>query len=209
MMVEQKIRILDIILALVGVLIVLPIFVPIAILLKLTGEGKIIYMQERVGHRGNRFGLIKFATMYENSPSIGTGDITIKNDPRVLPVGKVLRKTKVNELPQLFNILKGDMTFVGFRPHTPNALQNYSEAQVQLVTQLKPGLTGYGSLEFSDEENLLPDDPIEAMAYYKNIIVPRKVELEQIWIDNRNISNYFKIVFATAIKVLRPKFGTR
>ena len=111
-------RFLDIVCAALGLIVLLPLLCPLAILLRMTGEGKVFYRQERMGFGLKPFFILKFATMLENSPSLGSGDITLKNDPRVLPVGRVLRKTKINELPQLWNVLIGEMSLVGPRPLT-------------------------------------------------------------------------------------------
>jgi len=108
-------RFLDIVLSGLALLVLSPLLVPIAIVLKLTGEGEIFYVQKRIGLGGKPFGLLKFATMLKNSPNLGTGTVTVKGDPRVLPVGRFLRKTKLNELPQLINILRGDMSIIGPR----------------------------------------------------------------------------------------------
>ena len=113
-------RLLDVFLSGIAIILLGPILAPIACVLKITGEGEVFYKQARVGKGGSSFGLIKFATMLKDSPSIGTGEITIKNDPRVLPLGKFLRKSKINELPQLWNIFIGDMSIVGPRPMVPN-----------------------------------------------------------------------------------------
>ena len=101
------IRLFDIFFSLLALLFLLPLFAPIVLILRFTGEREIFYRQERIGRHGTPFALLKFATMLRNSPTIGAGEITVKNDPRVLPFGRFLRKTKINELPQLFNILLG------------------------------------------------------------------------------------------------------
>jgi len=105
-------RFFDIFFSSLALLILLPLLIPIAIILKFTGEGEVFYIQQRMGKGGSMFGLLKFATMLKDSPNIGTGTITVKNDPRVLPIGSFLRKTKINELPQLINILRGDMSII-------------------------------------------------------------------------------------------------
>ena len=110
-------RFIDLCFSSLGLIILLPLFLAVAILLKFTGEGDIFYLQERIGLNGKTFFIIKFATMLRNSPNIGSGTITSKNDSRILPVGKILRKTKINELPQLLNVLFGDMSIIGPRPH--------------------------------------------------------------------------------------------
>lgn len=148
-------RFFDILLTSLAVLVLSPLLVPIMIILKLTGEHYIFYCQERVGKDRKPFGLMKFATMLKDSPNIGTGDITTRHDPRVLPFGRFLRKTKINELPQLFNILKGDMSIIGPRPLTPRNFAYYSPEIQQAIGELRPGLSGIGSVIFRDEERYL------------------------------------------------------
>ena len=106
------IRFFDILFSGIALLILSPLLVPVSIILRLTGEGEVFFLQERIGKGGKKFKLFKFATMLKNSPNIGTGTVTMRNDPRVLPVGKLLRKTKINELPQLLNIFIGDMSVI-------------------------------------------------------------------------------------------------
>ena len=121
------IRFFDVLLSAITLLLLLPLFLPIVILLRFTGEGEIFFLQERIGKDGKKFELFKFATMLKNSPDIGTGTVTMKNDPRVLPLGRFLRKTKINELPQLLNIFFGDMSVIGPRPLTSQAFETYSD----------------------------------------------------------------------------------
>ena len=109
-------RFFDIIFSLIAFIILLPVFIPIVILLLLTGEHEVLFKQERVGYKNKMFGIFKFATMLKNSPNMGLGDVTVRKDTRITPVGKFLRQSKLNELPQLLNILLGDMSFVGPRP---------------------------------------------------------------------------------------------
>ena len=113
-------RVCDIFFSALALVFLSPLLIPIALLLRFTGEGEVFFVQERVGLNQQTFGLLKFATMLKDSANIGSGTITVRNDPRVLPVGKVLRKTKINELPQLLNILRGDMSVIGPRPLTRN-----------------------------------------------------------------------------------------
>ena len=109
-------RIFDIFLSSIAITLLSPILILIIVILKLTGEGEIFYLQERVGYKTKSFMIYKFATMVKNSPNIGTGDVTLRNDPRVTKVGKYLRDSKLNELPQLFNIFMGDISIIGPRP---------------------------------------------------------------------------------------------
>jgi len=197
------IRIFDILLACIGLLALGPILILLVLVLRVTGEGEVIYKQTRVGKHGAHFSLLKFATMQKNSPNIGSGEITIKNDPRVLPVGRFLRKSKLNELPQLLNILVGDLSLVGPRPLVPNTFLQY-DAQVQLaLNSVSPGLTGVGSIFFRDEEKWLDskEDPGE---FYREVIAPYKGQLEVWYVNNRSIWLYWKIIFATAWIVIFP-----
>ena len=181
----------------------MPLFFPIVVILKLTGEGEIFYIQKRIGLGGIEFGLLKFATMMKDSPNIGSGDITIQNDPRVLPFGKFLRKSKLNELPQLLNIIKGDMSIVGPRPMVPNTYANYSESDRNMLNTVRPGLTGVGSIIFRDEERYLQNSE-HPMKFYKEHIIPYKSDLEVWFITNNSLLLYIKIILVTAWVVLFP-----
>ena len=163
-------RFLDVVFSFLALVILGPLLLPIIIILKLTGEGEIFYIQERVGRGGNLFGLYKFATMLKNSPNIGAGEITVQNDPRVLPFGKFLRKTKLNELPQLWNIFIGDMSVVGPRPMVPNTYAYYPKNGRLKLETIRPGLTGIGSIVFRDEERYLVDCD-EPMKFYREHII--------------------------------------
>ena len=155
-------RFLDVILSAVALLFLIPLLIPVAVILRLSGEGEVFYIQERVGLSGKPFGLLKFATMLKDSPNIGAGEITVRDDPRVLPFGKFLRKTKLNELPQLWNILNGDISIVGPRPMVPKPYAQYPTAARDKLNQIRPGLTGIGSIIFRDEERYLAEleDPM-------------------------------------------------
>jgi len=150
-------RIIDILLAVLTLLVLLPLFVPIIIILLLTGEHKVFYLQNRVGYNNKNFRIIKFATMLVNSANMGSGSLTLKNDPRVLPFGTFLRKTKINELPQILNIIIGDLSIVGPRPQMLVDFEKYSEEVQQKIYQVRPGLTGIGSIVFRDEESLISE----------------------------------------------------
>lgn len=198
------IRTLDILFSMIALLILSPFLVPISILLKLTGEGEIFFMQERVGQHGKIFKLIKFATMIKSSPNIGSRTITIKNDPRVLPVGRFLRKTKINELPQLFNIVKGDMSVIGPRPLVQETFSNYSEATQSVILTVKPGLSGVGSIIFRGEEKILKGD-MATVEFYNSVIAPYKGKLEEWFVYNKSIYVYFLAIFLTIWVILSPK----
>ena len=195
------IRFFDIFFSLLALLFLLPIFAPIILILLFTGEKEIFYRQERVGRRGTPFLLLKFATMLKNSPSIGSGEITVRNDPRVLPFGRFLRKTKINELPQLFNILVGHISVVGPRPMVPNTFIKYSSEAQSELKKVRPGLTGIGSIVFRDEEKFL-EGKADPRKFYDEHIIPFKNKLELWYVKNNSVSTYFKIVFVTAWVVI-------
>lgn len=197
-------RTLDILLALFAIFCFLPFGLIIALFLRLTGEGKIFYRQKRIGKNQEKFGLYKFATMLENSPNIGTGDITLKNDPRILPIGNFLRKTKINEIPQLLNILYGDMSVVGFRPLTPKNFDFYSDEGKQIIAHMNPGLTGVGSIVFRDEENILAKSEKSHIDCYSQDIAPIKEKLEIWYSKNQTFLLDIKLIFLTAWVIVFP-----
>jgi len=196
-------RILDVIISLLAMLFLSPLLIPLMIILRFTGEGEVFFSQLRVGKGQRSFRLYKFATMLKDSPNLGTGTLTIHNDPRVLPLGKFLRKSKINELPQIFNLFKGDISLIGPRPQSPRNFDAFSKESKLILSRLSPGLTGIGSLVFSDEEALLtsaldPDD------FYDSEIMPYKADLE-IWYERQaKASINFKIVGLTVAKIFFP-----
>lgn len=194
-------RFFDILFSGLALVVLSPILLPIAVALKFSGEGEIFFAQPRVGLNGKMFNLLKFATMLKDSPNIGTGTVTVKNDPRILPFGGFLRKTKINELPQLINIFLGDMSVVGPRPQTVRCFEAFPEAAQKEIVKVRPGLSGIGSIIFRDEEDLLhaAQNPT---AFYDDVIMPYKGEVEKWFINNQNIKNYFLIIFATVWVVL-------
>lgn len=196
-------RLLDIVLSCTALVVLVPFLIPVVIILRLTGEGEVFYIQERVGRGGNSFGLYKFATMLKNSPNIGAGEITVRGDPRVLPFGRFLRKTKLNELPQLWNIFIGDMSIVGPRPMVLNTYAYYPEEVRQKLNTIRPGLTGIGSIVFRDEERYLANRN-EPMEFYRQQIIPYKSDLELWFVENSTLWLYIKIVFVTAWVIFFP-----
>mgnify|MGYP001221888757 CR=1 FL=1 len=198
-------RFFDILFSLIIIIILIPLFVPVIILLFFTGENEIFYRQIRVGKNNKDFGMLKFVTMVKNSPNIGTGIYTAKNDPRVLPVGKFLRKTKINELPQIFNILLGDMSFVGPRPLIRRTYLFYTAKEQKIIGSVKPGLTGIGSVFFRDEESLFFNVKTNLEDYYKNNIAPSKASLELWYINRKSFYVDFMIILTTAWVIFFPK----
>lgn len=198
-------RILDVLLSGAALIVLLPLGLVVAVALRLTGEGEVFYRQERVGLNGKTFMLLKFATMLKNSPSMGAGDVTVKNDPRVLPLGGILRKTKINELPQLVNILVGDMSIVGPRPQTPRNFEYFPEASRHIITSMRPGLTGIGSLVFRDEESMVDRSNKSLDDCYREDIGPHKAELEAWYLSRQNVVTYLLLIVCTAWVVVRPR----
>lgn len=189
-------RVFDIVLSLAALITLCPLLLPIALILRFTGEGEVFYVQKRIGVNEQPFGLFKFATMLKNSPQIGTGTITVRNDPRVLPVGRVLRKTKINELPQLLNVLIGDMSVIGPRPLTQNHFLHYAPELRKTIGSVRPGLSGVGSIVFRDEERLLSDKE-DPQNYYRTEIAPYKALLEVWFVENRGLWLYLKCICLT------------
>ena len=125
-----------------AILVLCPLLIPVMIILKCTGEHDIFYRQDRIGYKNRHFKILKFATMLRNSPNMAGGLHTTHGDPRVLPFGRFLRKTKINELPQIFNVIKGDMSLVGPRPYLPREREDIGE-DIDTITMSLPGITGY------------------------------------------------------------------
>ena len=202
---SKLIRFFDIFFSVLALIVLSPFLILVMIILKFTGEGEVFYLQERVGKDGKPFKLIKFATMLKNSPNIGTGEITVKNDPRILPFGKFLRKTKINELPQLINILRGDMSIIGPRPQTPRCFLAFSEKSQEAIKKVKPGLSGIGSIVFRNEEEILDDFNTDRLKFYDEIIASYKGKLEEWYMSHQNLYTYFMLIVLTIWVVIFPK----
>lgn len=199
-------RFFDIFFSALALLVLAPLLIPVVLILRFTGEGEVFFRQQRVGRGGGMFGLLKFATMLKDSPNIGTGTITTKDDPRVLPFGKFLRKTKINELPQLINILKGDMSVIGPRPQTRRCFEAFPAASQEQIVKVRPGLSGVGSVAFRAEEEMM-DSAGDPDALYDQVIMPYKGLLEEWYVAHRSIWNYFLLIFVTAWVVVFPRSG--
>ena len=200
-------RIIDVLLSLLSLLVLLPLFIPIVVILLLTGEHKVFYLQTRVGYKNKDFKIIKFATMLSNSANMGSGSLTLRNDPRVLPFGSFLRKTKINELPQILNIIIGDLSIVGPRPQMQVDFEKYSDDVQGKIYNVRPGLTGIGSIIFRDEESLISlaaenENPHD---FYKRVIAPYKGELEMWYHSHRSLILDFQLIFMTAWAIVFPE----
>ena len=195
-------RFLDIVISMIAIILFSPFLAIIIIILKFSGEGEVFYLQERVGYKNKKFKIFKFATMVKNSSKIGSRDVTIRNDPRVTLFGKYLRKSKLNEVPQLFNILKGDITIIGPRPLMMLGFNRYSKDIQKNIYKIKPGLTGLGSIFFRDEEKIISNSDLPPNICYKKIILPYKGELEKWYQKNQNIKIDTYIIILTLIIIL-------
>jgi len=201
-------RFLDIILSTIALLILSPLFIPIMLILKLTGEGYIFYKQERIGQNQEPFNLLKFATMFKDSPNMIGGNITQKNDPRILPFGVFLRKYKINEFPQIINILLGDMSIIGRRPTVKEHYDYFDEETKNIISKYKPGLSGISSIIFRDEEKYFVNKEVsENKIFYKKQIAPFKGKLEIWYCTNQSLIVDILLIIITIISVIKPSIN--
>ena len=196
-------RFIDIFIASLALLLLAPIIIPCMLILRFTGEREVFFLQKRIGYRNRPFYIWKFATMLKDSPNIGTGEITLRNDPRVTRFGRFLRMTKLNELPQIFNVLKGDMSIVGPRPLMEVSFRLYSEEVRKKIYNSKPGITGIGSLVFRDEEKIVSGSP-DPRFTYANLIYPHKATLELWYQRNASLYTDSMIILLTGLSILYP-----
>jgi len=199
-------RIFDIIFSGIALVLLSPLLLPLMFILRVTGEGEIFFPQNRVGRGGKHFKLYKFATMLKDSPNMGTGTVTVKNDPRILPMGGFLRKTKINELPQLINIFNGDMSVIGPRPQTKRCFDAFPlSSQIEII-KVRPGLSGIGSIIFRNEEDMMHayNDPDE---FYDDVVMPYKGSLEDWYVSHQSIGSYFILIGLTIWVILGLNSG--
>ena len=168
-----------------------------------TGEHQVFFLQKRIGYKNKDFNIWKFASMLKDSPNIGTGEITLRNDPRVTPFGKFLRLTKMNELPQIINVIKGDMSIVGPRPLMKISFEQYPVSVQGIIYNCKPGMTGIGSIIFRDEEKIV-SKAIDPREMYR-IIYSYKWTLEIWYQQHASLFTDFKIIFLTAWSIFSPQ----
>jgi lipopolysaccharide/colanic/teichoic acid biosynthesis glycosyltransferase len=192
-------RIFDLIVSIFGLIFFSPFFLITSILIKADDKGPILFKQKRVGKYGRIFILYKFRTMKE-SDSLKEGNFEPGNISRITKVGKVLRRTKIDELPQLFNILKGDMSFVGPRPEVEKWVAVYPERWKRILS-VKPGITDNSSIVFRDEENILSTskDPERT---YREVILPKKLDMYEYYVENNSFFNDLKLIFKTIYLVI-------
>lgn len=196
------IRFFDIFFSLCGLFILLPLFVIVYFAIRLESRGSAIFRQDRVGKDGRLFSILKFRSMREERKE-DRPLITVTGDPRITKVGRVIRKTKVDELPQLWNVLRGDMSLVGPRPEVPKYVALYTTEQREVLS-VQPGVTDLASLTYVNEETILSqtDDPEN---YYQKVVLPEKIRLNLIYIRKRTLRNYFSTLLGTVQKVVCHK----
>ena len=165
-------RLADIFASLILIVLASPIWLIVSFLLKISGEGRVFYVQPRIGFKNHPFGIWKFSTMVEGSPKMETKDYTLRDDPRVTRVGKYLRCTKINEFPQVINVLKGEMSWVGPRPLMKRSFDRYSPFVRDRIYDVLPGITGIGSVIFRDEEELLARSEMDSDEFYRRVVNP-------------------------------------
>jgi diguanylate cyclase (GGDEF)-like protein len=195
-------RIIDIFLSLIGLIFLFPLFLLVSIAIKRSSPGPVFYWGPRMGKNGRIFKILKFRTMYERKESYQGPKVTPDNDPRVTPLGRILRQTKINELPQLWNVLKGDMSIVGPRPEDPAIAAEWPEETRKEILSVRPGITSPASVVYRNEEELLQTTHL--MDTYLWDIIPSKLRLDQLYVRNRSILTDLDVIFWTFI-VLLPR----
>lgn len=200
-------RIFDIISSTIALLLLSPFFLPIMILLKFTSEGEVFYFQERIGKNQKPFKIFKFATMLKNSSKMNGGYITVKNDPRLTFMGGFLRKSKINELPQLINVFLGHMSVIGPRPVMRVSFESYPKKVQKVIYNVRPGLSGIGSIIFRDEEEIISKVKTnggDIWDFYKNTIYPFKGDLELWYQKNKSFFLDIQLVYLTIWVIVFP-----
>ena len=194
------IRLADIVFSLLGILVFSPLFLVLGLLVKIDSKGPILFNQQRVGRWSRDFFLHKIRTMKVNSEALG--QLTVGGrDPRITGAGYILRKYKLDELPQLFNVLKGEMSLVGPRPEVRRYVEEYNSQQ-KTVLNVKPGITDYASISFVDENDILAASADPEKSYIEEVM-PEKLKLNQKFIENPSFGNYVKVILLTGSKIIR------
>jgi lipopolysaccharide/colanic/teichoic acid biosynthesis glycosyltransferase len=189
-------RLMDLVLAVAGLVVTAPVMLAISVAVRVRDGSPVIYRARRVGQHGREFALFKFRTMTQTTGAL----VTAEGDPRITPLGRRLRRRKLDELPQLFNVLRGEMSIVGPRPEDPSYVALYTEAQ-RRVLSVKPGITGVASLEYADEESLLRGEDWETT--YRQVIMPAKLRLELDYVARRSFRTDAALILRTAGIVVR------
>ncbi len=200
MVYESTKRLLDMLVAGVGLLLLLPLMGVIALLIKLDTPGSVFFAHERVGRYGRKFKVLKFRTMVQDAHKRG-GAITAGHDPRITRVGRILRKTKLDELPQLWNVLKGEMSLVGPRPEVEKYVQLWEPTLRELVLSVRPGITGLTQIRYRHEEALLAQQP-DPEKYYREVLLPLKLASDVEYVQRRSLPFDLYLLARTLIALL-------
>ena len=193
-------RLLDFSLSFIGLIFLIPVFLIIAFLVKKEDGGSVFFRQTRVGQNGKLFKIYKFRTMVEDAEKLGAL-VTREKDPRITKIGKLLRKYKLDELPQLINVLKGEMSLVGPRPEVPKYVKLYKE-KYEKILKVKPGITDFAAVEFIDEEKILNDAENPEEVYLKEIL-PIKIKYYEKYIREVGFLTDIKLIFKTIFRIFR------
>jgi len=195
-------QLLDTVLAFFGLAFIFPLLIVCAVAIRLDSSGPIFFRQLRVGQYGKLFWLFKFRTMLEQ-PNPNGVDITVSGDPRITAVGKWLRKFKLDEIPQLLNVLKGEMSLVGPRPELPQYVAAYNDKHKR-VLEFRPGCTCLAALAFLDEEELLAATP-NPISFYADVILPHKLDLDLAYCDSISFTTDLRLILITAVRLFRAR----
>lgn len=198
-------RLLDVSLASIALIIFLPFLPLIILMLRFTGDGQVFFRQTRIGYKNKPFTIWKFCTMLKNNPNVPNSSLTVKNDPRLTRVGRFLCRTKINELPQLINVLKGEMSIVGPRPVMKCNFLAYPIEIQQRINNKKPGITGVASVVFRDEEQLMSESGLPTRQFYNEEIAPYKGLLGIWYLEHGTIVTDLKVIFITFWVIFFPK----
>ena len=195
-------RVLDVAVSTIGIVMTSPILLAVTFLLHLHYPYRVLFRQDRIGYGGRSFKILKLVTMVPNAEHLPGGGITFERDPRILPLGRILRKTKINELTQLVNVLRGDMGIVGPRPTTLLGFSKYPKAAQDKLVQMRPGITGIASIILYNEEELLSSVDEDRQRYHDEVIKPYKVEIEHWYLKNQSLRLYIEVVIATILTLV-------
>lgn len=194
---------IDIIVSLAMLAVLSPFLIAIIIILRFTGEGEVFFLQQRMGYGNRPFHITKFVTMLKSAAVMKQGDFTLQNDPRVLPIGRFLRRSKVNELLQFWDVLRGKMSLVGPRPQVLRIHALYPARFNTVLELVRPGITGIGSIIFRDEEGILTRARDREHCYTQEII-PYKADLELWYVGNRSIALDMQLMLLTVWHIIVP-----
>ena len=190
----------DVFFSLIGIIITIPIFILVSIMIKLTSKGPIIFKQERVGKNKKIFYIYKFRTMTDCDDRASDRQVTVINDQRITRIGRILRKYKIDELPQLYNVLKGDMSFVGPRPEVKKYVKFYEEEYDEIL-KIKPGITDLASIEYIDENTIISKYSDPEKIYIEEVL-PKKLMLNKRYIEEMSIKNDILLILKTIKKII-------